>query len=130
LKGSEGLTRVQEVAVKALEKTTLIAVEAGCTEQLAQFFPQCRRIQIPAEVTAIRAGGKRLQERVMLEFGEKGHAIFRSELPIEFNDRVSVALKGDGSNAEGSVIAVQYHEGCKAVAVRFTNGSRNWMTQR
>lgn len=116
--------------MRALEKTTLSEREAGCAEQLAQFFPRCKRLQIPAEVTAIRAGGKRLHEKVMVEFGEKDHAIFRSELPIEFDDRISVALNGDGSNAEGSVIAVQYHEGCKAVAVRFANGTRNWMRQR
>ncbi|HUL15643.1 MAG TPA: hypothetical protein VLV88_06580 [Terriglobales bacterium] len=108
----------------------LSATAAECAEQLAHFFPLTRRIQINAEITASRPGGKKLRERVVLEFGGKDHAIFRSALPIEFDDHVSLASLNDGVEAEATVIAVQYHEGCKAVAVRFTSGSCIWNTER
>jgi len=106
------------------------AAAAECAEQLAHFFPLTRRIQIAAEVTSARAGGKKLREKVVLEFGGKDHAIFRSALPIEFDDHVTLASLNDGAEAEATVIAVQYHEGCKAVAVRFASGSYSWNIQR
>ncbi len=44
---------------------------------------------------------------------------FLSRLPLEFDDRVRIERDRNGCAAEATVIAVQYHEGHKAVAVRF-----------
>jgi hypothetical protein len=113
-----------------VSKMALSEAEAECVEQLAHFFPLTKRIQLAAQLTAIRAGGKKFSEKVVLEFGGKDHAIFRSALPIEFDDHVSLVPLNDGAETLATVIAVQYHEGCKAVAVRFTGGSWAWDTQR
>ena len=64
-----------------------------------------------------------------VEFGGAHHAIFLSTLPLEFGDRVTVAGKDRSATAEASVVAVQYHEGRKAVAVRFSHGPCDWVTQ-
>jgi hypothetical protein len=111
-------------------KMALPVAEAECVEQLAQFFPLTKRIHMAAEVTALRAGGKKLHEKVIVEFGGEDHAIFRSALPIEFDDHVTLATLNGRTEAEATVIAVQYHEGCKAVAVRIASGARAWNTQR
>jgi hypothetical protein len=50
-------------------------------------------------------------------------------LPLEFDDRVRLEAVAQGRPAEATVIAVQYHEGRKAVAVRFLQGHSNWVTQ-
>lgn len=110
-------------------EVTVSAGEAGCTEQLARFFPRVKRVRVPVELTAPRAGGKNLNERVVLEFAGTEHAIFLTTLPIEFDDRVRLALPREGAATDGSVIAVQYYEGCKAVAVRFLGGPCKWVGQ-
>jgi hypothetical protein len=115
--------------VRGSGEVTLTAAETGCTEQLARFFPKVQRVRIPVELTAPRAGGKNLHERVVLEFAGKEHTIFLTTLPIEFDDRVSLAAPLDGALANGSVVAVQYYEGCKAVAVRFSGGPCKWVGQ-
>jgi hypothetical protein len=107
----------------------LIADETGCAEQLARFFPKLSIIRIPVKVSPMRAGQSRLQESTVLEFGEGEIAIFLSNLPIEFDDRVRV-LQQDGKwSVEATVIALQYHDGRKAVAVRFLNGACDWMRE-
>jgi hypothetical protein len=50
-------------------------------------------------------------------------------LPLEFADRVRISGNGGGRSAEATVIALQYHEGRKAVAVRFVDGRCEWMRQ-
>jgi hypothetical protein len=70
-----------------------------------------------------------LREATVLEFGGPEHAIFLSTLPLEFDDRVRLEAVEQGRPAEATVVAVQYHEGRKAVAVRFLQGHRNWVTQ-
>ncbi len=54
------------------------------------------------------------------------YAIFLSNLALEFDDRVRLVRDG-GRPAEAAVIALQYHEGRKAVAVRFLEGPCEWM---
>jgi hypothetical protein len=101
-----------------------------CTEQLARFFPNLPAVKIPARVAPLRASSPaRLQESVVVEYGSKEYAIFLSTLPLEFADRVRVSRDGGGHSAEASVIALQYHEGRKAVAVRFLDGPCEWMRQ-
>lgn len=81
------------------------------------------------QITALRAGSARLREATLVEFGGAEHAIFLSSLPLEFDDRVRIERDKNGGTTEAKVIAVQYHEGRKAVAVRFLQGPCAWVTQ-
>jgi hypothetical protein len=110
-------------------ETTLIANEQGCAERLARFFPHANPVRVPVQITALRAGGTRLREATVVEFGGSEHAIFLSSLPLEFDDKVRIERDRNGGTAEATVIAVQYHEGRKAVAVRFLRGPCVWVTQ-
>ena len=106
---------------------TLIANEPDCAERLARFFPQARPVRIPVEVTASRGGRTNLHEAAVVEFGGPEHAIFLSTLPLEFDDRVRVEATGGGRPTDATVVGVQYHEGRKAVAVRFLQGPCDWV---
>jgi hypothetical protein len=105
---------------------TLTATELDCAEQLARFFPQARRVRIPVQV-AVRRGGGGLREATVVEFGSPEHAIFLSTLPLEFDDRVCIEAAGEGRPAEATVVGLQYHEGRKAVAARFSRGPCDWV---
>jgi hypothetical protein len=115
--------------VRPSGSSTLSANEQDCAEQLGRFFPQARPVRIPVQVTPLRAGGAKLREATVVEFGGAEYAIFLSTLPLEFDDRVRLESVKDGRSAEGTVVAVQYHEGRKAVAVRFSQGRCDWVTQ-
>ena len=106
---------------------TLIANEQDCAEQLARFFPQTRHVHIPVQVTAARGGKTKLRELAVVEFGGLEHAIFLSTLPLEFDDRLWIESSGRGKPAAAIVVGVQYHEGRKAVAVRFIQGPCDWV---
>jgi len=107
----------------------VLVEEPTCAAQLARFFPLASPVRIAARVTAARSGAARLREAVVVEFCGREHAIFVSSLPLEFDDRVSLERDGRGGAKEASVVAVQYHEGRKAVAVRFSQGASDWVTQ-
>lgn len=109
---------------------TLIAEERECTEQLARFFPQLPAMRIPVRVTSLRLGQPRAKEATVVEFGSQAYAIFLSKLALEFNDRVRLVRDGGGHPAEAAVIALQYHDGSKAVAVRFLESPCEWMRSR
>jgi hypothetical protein len=115
--------------VRGSDEVTLTANEHGCAEQLARFFPHAHRVRVPVQVTALRAGNARLREATVVEFGGTEHAIFLSTLPLEFDDRVRMERDRNGCVADAAVVAVQYHEGRKAVAVRFLQGPCAWVTQ-
>jgi hypothetical protein len=102
---------------------------AGCTDQLARFFPSVAPQHVAARVEAIRPGSTALRESTILEFGDEQHAIFLSTLPLEFADRVRVVHGERPRAAEALVVAVQYHEGRKAVAVRFSRAQDYWVKQ-
>jgi hypothetical protein len=104
-------------------------VEQSCAEQLAKFFPQAAAVRVPAQITALRGGNTKLREATVLEFAAADVAIFVSTLPLEFDDRVRLERSQKSRPADATVIAVQYHEGRKAVAVRFTKGPCEWVTQ-
>ncbi len=106
---------------------TLIANEPDCAERLARFFPQARAVRIPVEVTASRGGKTNFREAAVVEFGGPEHAIFLSTLPLEFGDCVRIDATGGGTPTEAAVVGVQYHEGRKAVAVRFLQGPCDWV---
>jgi hypothetical protein len=109
---------------------TLIAEERECAEQLARFFPKLPAVRIPVRVTPKRPGQIKLQEATVVEFGTGDYAIFLSKLALEFDDRVRLVREGGGRPAEAAVIALQYHEGRKAVAVRFLDSPCEWMRVR
>jgi hypothetical protein len=109
---------------------TLIATEQDCAEQLARFFPQARPVRIPVHVTASRGGRTSLREAAVVEYAAPEHAIFLSTLPLEFDDRVRIEASAEGRPAEATVVGVQYHEGRKAVAVRFLQGPRDWVVKQ
>ena len=109
--------------------STLTGAEQNCAEQLARFFPQAKPVRISLQVTALRGGKTRLRETAVVEFGGAEHAIFLSTLPLEFDDHVRLEAEGRGRAADAVVVAVQYHEGNKAVAVRFLQGPCDWMTE-
>ncbi|HKN24283.1 MAG TPA: hypothetical protein VJX72_05495 [Candidatus Acidoferrum sp.] len=106
---------------------TLIADERECTEQLARFFPKLSALRIPVRVIPLRSGQFNTQEATVVEFGTQDYAIFLSKLALEFDDRVRLVRDGGGRPAEAAVIALQYHEGRKAVAVRFLDRPCEWM---
>jgi hypothetical protein len=105
----------------------LLANERGCAEQLARFFPTLPAVRIPVRVQSLRPGQSKLRESTVVEFGASEYAIFLSTLPVEFDERVRITRDGNGRGAEAAVIALQYHEGRKAVAVRFLQGPCDWM---
>jgi hypothetical protein len=109
--------------------STLAENEQGCTEQLSRFFPTTKPVRIPVQVISTRGGKTRLREATVVEFGCRDHAIFLSTLPLEFDDRVRLEATQKECPAEATVVAVQYHEGRKAVAVRFIQGPCDWVAQ-
>ena len=116
-----------------VKRSTQVAVsehEPDCAEQLARFFPGMTEVRVPVQVAALRGGGSKLREATVLEFAGTQHAIFLSRLPLEFDDHVRVERDSRGASmVDATVVAVQYHEGRKAVAVKFTQGLCDWMIQ-
>jgi len=108
---------------------TPVADDATCAKQLARFFPLASAVRIPVRVTSLRSSNSGLKEATVVEYCGPEYAIFLSTLPLEFDDRVKLERDRRGSAAEAAVVAVQYHEGQKAVAVRFLQGACDWVTQ-
>jgi hypothetical protein len=106
---------------------TIAADERECTSQLARFFPKLPAVRIPVQVIPRRYGQARMKEATVVEFGTPEYAIFLSQLALEFDDRVRLVRDGGGRSVEAAVIALQYHDGQKAVAVRFLDGPCEWM---
>ncbi len=115
--------------VKRSIDVTLPELEQSCADQLARFFPQASAVRIPVQITALRGGRTKLREAATVEYHASDFAIFVSTLPLEFDDRVRLERDRKGRAVEATVIAVQYHEGRKAVAVKFTQGPCDWVTQ-
>jgi hypothetical protein len=110
--------------------SALAADEQSCAEQLARFFPQAGPVRIAVQVISSRGGKTQLREATVVEFSSPDHAIFLSTLPLEFGDRVQLEASPKETPAEATVDAVQYHEGRKAVAVRFLQGPCNWVVRQ
>ncbi len=108
---------------------SVIAEVPSCAEKLARFFPALPALRIPVRVQSMQNGQARLREATLVEYGAAQYAIFVSTLPLEFDERVKITREGQAQAAEATVIALQYHEGRKAVAVRFLEGTCTWMTQ-
>ena len=118
----------QKSSVRAITEETVSRNDEGCAEQLARFFRAIEPVRIPANVNATRPGNVQLHESVVVEFCGREHAIFRSTLPLEYNDDVRLTAPGSAGQLNARVVAVQYHEGLKAVAVRFESGPCPWVT--
>ena len=115
--------------MKQSNASVLADREAECAAQLARFFPQAIAVRVPVQVTALRGSGVRLREATVLEYGAPELAIFSSTLPLEFDDRVALEGAPKRCSVNAVVIAVRYHEGSKAVAVRLSDGPCDWVTQ-
>jgi len=100
---------------------------SACTEQLARFFPEANPVQVRAIVTPLRNVAKQIRESVLVEYASTEKAIFSSELPLEFDDRVRLSYVNGNAQCDARVVAVQYQNGCKAVAVQFAVEQRLWV---
>jgi hypothetical protein len=107
---------------------TIATDERECTEQLARFFPKLPAVRIPVQVSPRRPGVAKMKESTVVEFGTSEYAIFLSQLALEFDDRIRLVREGSARTVEAAVIALQYHQGRKAVAVRFLDGPCEWMS--
>jgi hypothetical protein len=114
--------------LREAEVVTQVADEATCAKQLARFFSSVSVVHIPVQVTALRNSNNQLRETTVVEYCGPEHAIFLSKLPLEFDDRVKLDRDRRGRAAEAAVVAVQYQDGRKAVAVRFLQGACDWVT--
>jgi hypothetical protein len=104
-----------------------VAAGQTCVEKLAQLFPSASAVRLPVRVMTMGSGRKRLEEQTVIEFGTAHEVLFSSSLPLEFEDRVRV-VNSDGSlDARATVVAVRYHDGRRAVAVRFLGAVQNWI---
>lgn len=126
-------SRARNDVNRSVGQTVAEAAET-CAGRLARFFPGAVPVRIPIQVTAVRPGPTRLSEATVVEYNAGEHVIFPCALPLEFDDRVRIERAGDAAGgshgaAEAAVAAVQYHEGNKAVAVRFLKGPCEWVTE-
>lgn len=113
--------------MRQFNESTHIAEQQTCTEQLARFFPGVTAVRLPVQVTALRGGATRLREASLIEFAGLEHAILVSGLPLEFDDKVRLEGSRKADTADATVVAVQYHGGQKAVAVKFLRGHNRWI---
>ncbi|MDP9161880.1 MAG: hypothetical protein M3O09_16845 [Acidobacteriota bacterium] len=95
--------------------------------KLAKFFPDASPVRIPVRLTKV--GGEPFSERTVLEFGTPKEVLFVSSLPLEFADVLRLQNSDGTLDAEVSVVAVEYSEGCTAVAARFTQKVLNWIVK-
>ena len=126
--GQNATENKSKSGVRAIIEETVSRNSEGCAEQLARFFRAIEPVRIPASVNATRPGNAKLHESVVVEFCGREHAIFRSTLPLEYNDDVRLTAPGNAEQLKARVVAVQYHEGLKAVAVQFEGGPCPWVT--
>jgi hypothetical protein len=90
-------------------------------------FPSATSVRIPVRVTALRGAGQNLEEHTVIEFGTSREVLFASALPLEFEDRVLLENRDGSLRADASVVAVQVHDGRRAVAARFLSEVSNWI---
>jgi hypothetical protein len=115
--------------VSRLAEAALSGNETDCAGQLARFFPKAAAVRVPVQATALTSSSVPLREATVVEYYEPEHAIFVSCLPLEFDDGVKLERDPPGNAKHAVVVAVQYHGGRKAVAVRFTDGPCTWVME-
>jgi hypothetical protein len=97
------------------------------TARLAKFFPDAAPVRIPVRLT--RIGEEQFSENTVIEFGTPREILFASTLPLEFADQLRLQNSDGTLDAEASVVAVQYDNGCTAVAARFVREVANWIVK-
>ena len=93
--------------------------------QLAKFFPQATPVRLAVRVTQPDSGWP--GETAVVEFASSSEVLFALCQPVEFGDRVHLENSDGSLNTDGSVVAVQYHNGRTAVAARFAAAEPNWI---
>ncbi len=102
--------------------------ETSCVEKLAKLFPDASPVRIPVRVSTVVTSGRRaLEEQTVIEFGTSHEVLFSSSLPLEFEDQVHLKNSDGSLDTRAIVVAVRYHGGGKAVAVRFACEVGNWI---
>ena len=98
-----------------------------CVEKLAHLFPNASAVRIPVKVVSLATAMRPLQEQTVIEFGTAREVLFSSTLPLEFEDQVRLENSDGSLDTRATVVAVRYHGGRKAVAVRFLGEVGNWI---
>ncbi|MGH9690529.1 MAG: hypothetical protein ACRD4C_05485 [Candidatus Acidiferrales bacterium] len=68
-----------------------------------------------------------MQEQTVVEFATAQEALFSSNLPLEFEDRVHLVNSDRSLDVDEMVVAARHHGGQKDVAVRFVDEVENWI---
>lgn len=97
---------------------------------LAQLFPDVTAVRIPVRVTGADVHGVHFEESTVIEFGTPMEVFFASKLPLEFGEMVRLKNSDRSLDAEAAIVAVQYHNGRKAVAARFARKISNWIIKK
>ncbi len=92
-------------------------------------FPEATPVRLRVRVIAVRGPGEPLEETTWIEFGTARELLFASTLPLEFEDRVRIENADGSFQAEAAVVAVEFHNGRRAVAARFLGEVANWIIQ-
>ena len=114
---------------RATKHTASAESAASCVQQLAHFFADVQPVRVRAELISLKPGASQLRESVLVEFASREKAIFSSKLPLEFSDRVRLRHAQENKFADATVVAVQYHDDGKAVAVQFLDGNTSWVNR-
>jgi hypothetical protein len=125
-----GGARGEEQAVGTGAEVAAISAVADqtCVEKLAQLFPSVSAVRIPVRLSTVAVDGRRqLEEQTVIEFGTAHEVLFSSTLPLEFEDQVRLENSDGSLDTRATVVAVRYHGGRKAVAVRFVGEVGNWI---
>jgi hypothetical protein len=96
--------------------------------KLARFFPGAIAMRIRLRVSM--AGAPAASDEAVIEFGTPHEVLFSSRLPLEFSDHVHLNDESGSFEEEAIVVAVQYHEGATAVAVRFEREPQHWIVKQ
>jgi len=86
-------------------------------------------VRIPVRLTRLAPDGTPCNESTVIEFGTPREVLFASSLPLEFADKLRLQNSDGTLDAEASVVAVQYDNGCTAVAARFTRQVTTWIVK-
>ena len=98
--------------------------------KLARYFPEAVGVHLPVEVTGYTPGGETIHEQTLIEFGTPREALFASGLPLEFGDLVRLENSDCSLAIDAAVVAVQYHNGKRAVAARFARPLPTWIIKK
>jgi hypothetical protein len=120
---------------------TVRALESDIVGRLAKFFPQATPVRIPIKLSRAsgtaqdlgngtsKASADVFFQDTVIEFGTPREVLFMVNRPLQFADQVLLESTDGKLHAEASVVAVQYHPGRTAVAVRFLKNVPNWIVK-